>query len=139
VYPDAAAGFPDATPDLQEFEPQGVDLSRSQLRAPEVVTQQPKQTVSRGVEQQPKLVGLEFQFQFFDAVFHVAPEHVDVVLDKLGVAAEIGDHKALIGAQVGVFHFGDDPAGFGTGFRLVAERSEKPLLLSSLLELSLRL
>ena len=59
VDPDAAAGFPDAGPDLQELEPQGVYLGRGQFRALAVVTQQPKQAVGRGVEQQPQLVGQE--------------------------------------------------------------------------------
>jgi hypothetical protein len=57
MHPDAAAGLPDAGPDLQELEPQGVDLGRGQFRALEVVAQQPKQTIGRGVQQQPELVG----------------------------------------------------------------------------------
>jgi hypothetical protein len=80
VRPDASAGLSDAGPDLQELEPQGVDLSRSQFRALEVMAQQPKQAVGRGVEQQPELigqeamatqaVGLDLQLQFLEAVFH---------------------------------------------------------------------
>jgi hypothetical protein len=101
------------------------------------------------VEQQPELIGqeamstqaigLDLQFQFLDAVFHLAPEHVDVVMDKLGFAAQVGNHEALIGAQVGIFHFGDDPAGLGLGFRLVAEGGEEPLFLPRFLVLALRL
>ena len=78
VHPDAAAGFSDAGPDLQELEPQGMDLSCSQFRALEVVAQQPKQAIGRGVEQQPELIGqeamatqaigLDLQLQFLDAV-----------------------------------------------------------------------
>jgi hypothetical protein len=89
------------------------------------------------VQQEPELVGqeavaaqtvgLDIQFQFLDAVFRVAPEHVEVVIDKLGVAAEVGDHKALIGAQLGVFHFGDDPPGLGPGLRLAAGRRHRRL------------
>jgi hypothetical protein len=52
VHPDAAAGLPDANPDLQELEPQGIDLSRGQCRALEVVAQQPKPAVGGGVERQ---------------------------------------------------------------------------------------
>ena len=59
MHPDAAAGLPDAGPDLQELEPQGVHLGRGQLRALKVTPQQPKQAVGRGVQQQPKLVGQE--------------------------------------------------------------------------------
>jgi hypothetical protein len=79
-------------------------LGRSQFRALEVVAQQPKQAIGRGMEQQPELIGqeamatqsigLDLQFQFLDAVFRVASEHADVVIDKLGVAAQVGDHKA---------------------------------------------
>lgn len=126
-----------------------MDLSRSQFRALEVVAQQPKQAKGGGVEQQPELIGqeamatqaigLDIQFQFLDAVFHIAPEYVDVVIDKLGVAAQVGDHEALIGAQVGIFHFGDDPAGLGPGVRLVAEGGEDLLFLPRLLVLALRL
>src|SRR5665647_3209833 len=59
VHPDAAAGLSDAGPDLQELQPQGMGLSRSQFRALEVVAQQPKQAIGGGVEQQPELIGQE--------------------------------------------------------------------------------
>jgi len=42
MYPDAAAGFPDMGPDLQEPNPQGVELGCDQCRALEEVAQQPK-------------------------------------------------------------------------------------------------
>ena len=51
--PDAAAGLPDAGPDFQQLETEGVDLSRSQFRVLEVVPQQPKQAVGGGMEEQP--------------------------------------------------------------------------------------
>ena len=101
--PDAATGLPDAGPDLQELEAEGVDLGRGQLCAFQVVAQQPEQAVGRGVEQQPELVGQEavaaqavgpeIQLQLLDAVFHIAPEHVEVVVDKSGIAAQVGDYK----------------------------------------------
>ena len=91
------------------------------------------------MEQQPKLVGqeavttqavgLEVQLQLFDPVFHVAPEHIDLVIDELGVANQISDHEALVGAQAGVLHLGDDPAGPGPGLRLITESCKKALLL----------
>ena len=59
VHPDAAAGFPDVAPDLQELEAQGADLGGGQSCALEVAAQQPKQAISGGVEQQPELVGQE--------------------------------------------------------------------------------
>jgi hypothetical protein len=83
VDPDAAAGLPNPGPDLQEPEPQGVDLGRGQFRALKVLAQQPEQAIGRGVQQQPELVGqeavaaqtvgLKLQLQLFDAVFYVAP------------------------------------------------------------------
>jgi hypothetical protein len=78
VHPDAAAGLPDGGSDLQELAAQGVDLSRGQFRALEVMAQQPKQAIGGGVQEQPELVGqeamatqavgFEFQLQFFDAI-----------------------------------------------------------------------
>jgi len=94
VNPDAAAPRTDAGPDFQEFEPQGVDLGHGQFRALDVAAQQPKQAVGRGVEQQPELVGqeavaaqaigLELHFALLDAVFHLTPQDVDLVIDQLG-------------------------------------------------------
>lgn len=82
------------------------------------------------MEQQAKLVGqealathavgLEFQLQLLDAVFHIAPEDVDVVIDKLGVAAQVSDHEPLIGTKMGIFHLGDDQAGLGPRLCLIA-------------------
>jgi len=43
VYPDAAAVLPEAGPDLQELESQGVHLGGGQLGTLEVMPQQPKQ------------------------------------------------------------------------------------------------
>lgn len=70
------------------------------------MAQQPKQAIGGGVEQQPELIGqeametqaigLDLQLQFLDAVLHVAPEHIDVVIDKLGGPNQVGDHEALI-------------------------------------------
>jgi hypothetical protein len=78
-----------------------------------VVAQQPKQAVSGGVQEQPELVGqetvaaqavgFELQLQFLDAVFHVAPQHIDIVIDELGIAAEVGDHEALINTEMSIF------------------------------------
>jgi hypothetical protein len=114
-----------------------------------MVAQQPKQAVGRSVEQQPELVdpkpvaaqavGLELQLQFLDAVFHVAPEHLEVVVDKLGAAHHVGDHEPLIGAQGGIFLLGDDPAGLVPGFHLVAKGGKEALFLSRLLVLPLGL
>jgi hypothetical protein len=95
------------------------------------------------VEQQPELVGqeavaaqaigLEIQLQLLAAVFHIAPEHVEVIINKLRIAAQVGDYKALIGAQASVFHLGDDPAVFVPGVRLLADGSKEGLFHSSFL------
>lgn len=57
VDPDATAGFPDSGPDLQKFEPQGIDLGGFQFRALQVPTQQPEQAIGGGVQEQAELVG----------------------------------------------------------------------------------
>jgi hypothetical protein len=59
-----------------------MDLGRSQFRALEVVAQQPKQAIGRGVEQQPELIGqeamatqaisLDIQFKFLNG-FSTSP------------------------------------------------------------------
>jgi hypothetical protein len=137
VDPDAATGLPDTGPDFQQLETQGVDLCRGQFRSPQMIAHQPKQAVGDGVQEQSKLisqeavatqtVGLEIQLQLLDAVFYVTPEHVEVVIDELGIAAQVGDYEALIGAQVRIFHLGDNPAGLIPGVRLVAEGSKEAL------------
>jgi len=63
VDPDAPAGLPYAGPDLQELESQGVHLGGGQRGALEMVTQQPRQAISRGVEEQPELIGQEGQLR----------------------------------------------------------------------------
>jgi hypothetical protein len=137
VHSYAAAGIPDAGPDLQELQPQGIDLSSFQIRALQVPTQQPEQAVGGGVQEQAELivqktvaaqaVGLDLQLQFFNAVFHVAPQHVDLVIDELGVANQVSDQEELIGTQSVVLQLGDDAAGPGPGLRIVAEGGEGPL------------
>ena len=92
------------------------------------------------MEQQAKLVGqeavaaqavgLEIQLQFLDAIFHVAPEHIEVVINELGITAQVRDHEPLIYTQLGVFHLGDEAAGPGPGLRLIAEGGEEALLFS---------
>ena len=86
-----------------------------------MVAQQPNQAVSVGVQEQSELVGqetvaaqavgFELQCQFFDAIFHIASQYVDVVIDELGIAAEVGNHEALIDTEMSVFHLGNDAAG----------------------------
>ena len=52
LHPDPAARVPEAGSDLQEFEPQGIDLGRFQFRALTVPTQQPEQ--ARGGARWPR-------------------------------------------------------------------------------------
>ena len=73
--------------------------------------QQPEMVGQKGMATQA--VGLELQLQFLDTIFHVAPQHVNVIIDKLGVATKVSDHKALIGDEIGTFQLGDDPTGPG--------------------------
>ena len=145
--PDPTAGLPDAGPDFKEFEPQGVDLSRGQLRSLEMMAPQQKQAIGGGGQQQPELVGqeavvtqaigLELQFALLDAVFHLPPQDVDLVIDQLGAAPKVGDHKKDVGAQGAILHLGDEPAGPVPGVRLVAEGGKEVRFFSRLLVLPL--
>jgi hypothetical protein len=148
LHSDAAAGFPDAGPDLQKLETQGVDLRRGQFRVLEVMSQQRKQAIGGGAQEQAELVGQEavatqavgpeLQLEPFDAVFCVAPQHIEVVIDKPGIATQVGDHEARIGAEAVILHFGDDPAGPGPGLRLIAEGGKEPRFFPRLLLRALR-
>ncbi len=95
---DVAAGFPEAGLDLQELETPGVDLGRDQLRAREVMTLQPQLVGQEAMATQA--LGLEFQFPCRDAVSRLAPDPRDAVIGKPEVAAQVRDHKALIGAKL---------------------------------------
>jgi hypothetical protein len=77
---DVAADFLDAGLDLQELETPGVDLGRDQLRAREVMTQQPQLVGQEAMTIQA--AGLEFPFQFRDVVSRLAPDPREAGLDK---------------------------------------------------------
>jgi hypothetical protein len=66
-------------------------------------------------------IGLELQLLLFDAVFHVAPQHVDIVIDELRVANQVvSDREALV-APRRVYSTSAMMQQGLAGFRLVAE------------------
>jgi hypothetical protein len=74
-----------------------------------------------------RAIGLNVQLQLLDVVFHITSQRVKVIIDGLGIATQISDHKALIGSQPGIFQLGDDAAGLKPGHRLITEGVEKAL------------
>ena len=57
MNPHATTGLSDACSDLEQLESQGTDLSMGKLSALKIFTQEPKQTVGKGVEKKAKLIG----------------------------------------------------------------------------------
>ena len=57
MKPHPTAGLSDARSDLEQLYSQGADLSIGKLGAFKVITQQPKQTIRKGVQKQAKLIG----------------------------------------------------------------------------------
>lgn len=147
VNPDTPAGFSDPSPNFEEFEPQGADLSRLKFSALEMLTHQQEQTVRKGVKQKPELVGekpmaaepigFELKLQLLDTILGITPKDIDFVIDSPRIEAQIGDHKPLIGSLVGVFGLGNHTAGAPPGVSPIPEGPKKPLLLPSPVELLL--
>jgi hypothetical protein len=112
MNPDTPAGFSDPSPNFEESDSEGPDLSRLKLSALEMLTHQQEQTVRKGVKQKPELVGdkpmaaepigFELKLQLLDTILGITPKDIDFVIDPLGVETEIGHHKPLIGAFVSV-------------------------------------
>lgn len=144
---DTPAGFSDPSPNFEEFDSEGADLSRLKFSALEMLTHQQEQTVRKGVKQQPELVGekpmaaesigFELKLQLLDTILGITPRGIDFVIDSLRSEAQIGDHKPLIGSPVGVFGLGNHTAGTPPGVSPIPQGPQRPLLLSSLLELVL--
>jgi len=99
VEPDATAGLVYPGADFEEFESDGSCLGGAQFGSLQVSAQKPEQAVSRGMEQEPELVGLEamatepvgfqIELQFLDPVFRFTPHHVNVIIDGLGVGSTL--------------------------------------------------
>ena len=143
--PNSAAGLSDASSDLEELESQGAYLSPGKLRSLEGIPEQPEERVGSRVEKQAKLVGqkavaaqtigLDFPFELFDSVLRIASEHVDRIIDPLGIETEdIGDNEPLIRPLVHVLGLGNDPAIAAPRFCSVGEGAKQALLLPCLVK-----
>ena len=121
MNPDPSARLPDTGPDLDEFDPQGVDLGIFELCTFEMFSHQKKQTVGKDMEIEAELIrekpvtaqsiGFELEFQLLDPVLDISPKHVDIVVDPFGFETKIGDHKPLVWAFLSVLGLGNDPTG----------------------------
>ena len=56
MNPDSPARLPDTSPDLDEFDPQGVDLGTLKLCAFQMFSHQEKQTVGKDMQVEAKLI-----------------------------------------------------------------------------------
>src|SRR5512139_913124 len=146
--PNPAAGLSDASSDLEELESQGAYLSTGKLGSLEGLSEQPEERVGSCVEKQAKLVGqeavaaqpigLDFPFEFFDPVLRIAPEHIDRIIDPLGIETEdISDNEPLIRPLVHVLGLGNHPAIAAPRFCSVGEGAKQALLLPCLVKESL--
>ena len=144
MNPDSPARLPDPGPDLDEFDPQGVDLGIFELCAFQMFSHQKKQTVGKDMEVEAKLIrqetvtaqsiGFELEFQLLDPVLDISPKHVDIVVDPFGFETKIGDHKPLIWAFVRILGLGNDPTGACPRLSPIPEGPKEPLLRPSLTE-----
>ena len=50
----------------------------------------------------------ESELLFFNAVFHLTSSTIDLVVEPLRVAEQVGDHKARVGSLGGVLGFGNN-------------------------------
>ena len=106
MYPDAPAGFPYAGADLEQFEPDGVDLGGFQFGATQVPPQQPEKSVSGGVQKEPELISqktvttqaisFDLQLEFLDPIFDIASQDIDIIINHLGIAVQVRHEEALI-------------------------------------------
>ena len=145
VDPNPAAGFPDASSDLEELESQGAYLGHRKLRSLEGIPEQPEERVGSRVEKQAKLVGekavaaqtigFDFPFEFFNSVLRIASQYIDRIIDPLGIETEdIGDNEPLIRSLLHVLGLGNDPTIAAPRFCSVAEGAEQALLLPCLVK-----
>ena len=138
MNPDPPACLPDTGSDLDEFDPQGVDLGTLELCAFQMFSHQEKQTVGKDMEVEAKLirekpvtaqpVGFKFEFQLLDPVLDIPPKHVDIVVDPFGFETKIRHHKPLVGAFLSVLGLGNDPAGAAPRLSPIPEGLKEPLL-----------
>ena len=121
---DAGGHLGDAGGDLEQRDADGVELGiapERQLRRQ--ATQRQHQPVGGGVDHQAELVGgrlgagrairREVQLVGFDQVLGLSARAVDLLIEMLGGAGEIGDDEAGVGALRSGLDAGDDAPGCG--------------------------
>src|SRR5215469_1797087 len=80
----------------------------------------------------------EPQLLFFNAVFHLTPGTVKLIVEGLAAALQVSDHVAGIGATITVFGLGDDSALLVPSLGLVLELTKQTHLAATLSVLALR-
>ena len=133
---DAGDHLGDAPGHLDQAEADRIELGIAPERCPRrQAAQAQQQPVGGGVDQQAELVGGrlgaggavggEVQLVRLDQVFGLSPGAVDLLVERLGQARQIGDDEAAVGALGSGLDAGDDaaldlPAGGGVAEVAVA-------------------
>ena len=79
-------------------------------------------------------IGEQTQLLLLDAVLHLATGTVDLVVELLGIAVEIGDDKAWVALLCGDFELGDHRTAASPRLGAIAQVNKVPLFLSRCLE-----
>ena len=119
MYPYSATALNNAGTDFQQLEPEGIRLGIGQFCVLERFPQKPDEAIGKSMKEETELVGketvateticLEMILEFFDPVFHVTPMHVDIVIQFLGNARQVGNHESSIGSLRHAFDLGNYP------------------------------
>ncbi len=128
----------DHATDFEELAPESGTLRPSEFGTGEAeATKGFQQEVAERGEQQPELVGPpdvttgavreQAELLFLDPVFHVAPRTIDVFVQRLGVARQVGDQEPWIFALGSMLGFEDHLAGVFPGAGGIGKLTEDPL------------
>ena len=118
VQPDLGEELPDPAADLEEAQPEGVELHAGHAAPDQPAAQGIEQPVGGGVQEQPELVGPEAVaaeaigeagvLEILDPQLRFAPIDIPVV-ERLRRIRPAGDHEAGVGALGQRLGFEDDP------------------------------
>ena len=118
---DAGFEFVDADGDFEQGPADGLEGCLSPERFPRCgLAKLVQQPIGTGVQEEPELVGLPtvtrcavgfgVELHLLDHVFHPAPGAIDLFVEMLGPAVQVGDDEAYVGALWAGLDAGDDLA-----------------------------
>jgi len=138
MNPDPSVCLSDTGTNLDELDPQGVDLGALEFCPFQMPSHQDKQTVRKDMEIETELIGkepmttqpigLELELQLLYPVLDIPPKDIDLIIDPLGVETQVRHHEPLIGTLVGVLGLDNHSAPSHPRVRPIAEGPKEPLL-----------